>query len=170
MTAKAKTKRAKKALGTVPEQLAALKKMKVSELREVYLEVFDVPSRSRNKDYLYKKVALGIQDREEPLSTKTKKRLKKISGKSLTKRRRSSRRPKQDSTTFERDPRLPEAGTVLTKEFQEEEFSVTILTDGFEYDGKRYRSLSGVAREISGTNWNGFTFFGLSKRGKKAAQ
>ena len=44
------------------------------------------------------------------------------------------------------------------------EHQVTVLDDGFEYQGQRYASLSHVARVISGTPWNGFLFFGLQRR------
>jgi hypothetical protein len=38
-----------------------------------------------------------------------------------------------------------------------------VLDDGFEYDGRQYRSLSAIAIEITGTRWNGFLFFGLTR-------
>ena len=40
-----------------------------------------------------------------------------------------------------------------------------VLQNDFEYKGKRHRSLSAIAREITGTSWNGFLFFGLVQRG-----
>jgi hypothetical protein len=43
---------------------------------------------------------------------------------------------------------------------------VTALADGFEWQGRRYQSLSAVARAITGTRWNGPLFFGLRKHGK----
>jgi hypothetical protein len=42
----------------------------------------------------------------------------------------------------------------------------TVLADGFEYDGKPYKSLSAIARAITGTRWNGWLFFGLRKQGR----
>lgn len=70
----------------------------------------------------------------------------------------------------ERDPRLPAPGTTLTRTFQEEEIKVEVLDVGFRYDGKTWRSLSAIAREVSGTSWNGFLFFGIQKRPAKAAR
>ncbi|MDL1951780.1 DUF2924 domain-containing protein, partial [Acidobacteria bacterium ACD] len=58
-----------------------------------------------------------------------------------------------------RDPRLPSPGTVLTRLHRGVEHRVTVLADGFEYRGERYRSLSAIARRITGTPWNGFLFF-----------
>jgi hypothetical protein len=46
------------------------------------------------------------------------------------------------------------------------EHVVTVLADGFEYEGRPYRSLSAIARAITGTRWNGWTFFGLRGRGE----
>jgi hypothetical protein len=40
---------------------------------------------------------------------------------------------------------------------------VTVLTDGFEHDGARYRSLSAIAKAVTGTQWNGLLFFGLKE-------
>jgi hypothetical protein len=69
-------------------------------------------------------------------------------------------------TTVERDPRLPEPGTVITREHGGVEHRVTVLEDGFEYRGERFPSLSKVARAITGTNWNGYLFFRLQRRGR----
>jgi hypothetical protein len=70
-----------------------------------------------------------------------------------------------------KDPRLPAAGTVLTKEHGGEVHAITVLADGFEYAGETYPSLARMAKVITGTSWNGFLWFGLDKRkrGKKEA-
>ncbi|SDB59096.1 DUF2924 domain-containing protein, partial [Bauldia litoralis] len=58
-------------------------------------------------------------------------------------------------------------GTRLIREFNGVEHCVTVRGDDFEYLGKPYRSLSAIARAITGTNWNGWTFFGLkNQRGR----
>jgi len=59
----------------------------------------------------------------------------------------------------------PVAGTRLIREWQGVEHHVTVLTDGFEYQGRKYKSLSAIARAIAGTRWNGPLFFGLRKHG-----
>jgi len=66
-----------------------------------------------------------------------------------------------------RDPRLPEPGTTLTRTFEGKEIKVEVLDAGFRYDGKTWRSLSAIARTVSGTSWNGFLFFSLQKRPAK---
>ncbi|MGE3336139.1 MAG: DUF2924 domain-containing protein [Rhodospirillaceae bacterium] len=59
----------------------------------------------------------------------------------------------------------PVAGTRLIREWQGIEHHVTVRTDGFEYAGRKYKSLSAIARAITGTRWNGPLFFGLRKHG-----
>jgi hypothetical protein len=56
---------------------------------------------------------------------------------------------------------------VLTRQYGNRRIVVTVLADAFEYQSRRYRSLSAIAREVTGTRWNGLLFFGLAKRGKR---
>jgi hypothetical protein len=56
---------------------------------------------------------------------------------------------------------LPRAGTILVREWQGTTHHVTVTDDGFLWNGKPHRSLSGIARAITGTTWNGPRFFGL---------
>ena len=75
--------------------------------------------------------------------------------------------PAKTAAPRERDPRLPRPGGVLTRTFKGKEIKVEVLDAGFAYDGKTWRSLSAIAKEVSGTSWNGFLFFGLQTRAKK---
>jgi len=144
-----KTRKERKAVANMAAELADLRTMTVAQLRERFRAVFDEPSRSRNKDYLCKKVAWRIQELAEG---------------GLTERARD-RLAELDTA---RDPRLPGPGTVLTRVHRDVEHKVTVLDEGFEFEGTRFASLSKVAREITGTNWNGFLFFGLQRRTRKA--
>jgi hypothetical protein len=56
---------------------------------------------------------------------------------------------------------LPRAGTVLVREWQGTTHHVTIVDDGFLWNGQTHRSLSGIARAITGAKWNGPRFFGM---------
>jgi hypothetical protein len=56
-------------------------------------------------------------------------------------------------------------GTVLKREYKGQTIRVTVLTDGFEFEGERYKSLTGVAKAVTGKHWNGFHFFGLRNNG-----
>jgi len=59
----------------------------------------------------------------------------------------------------------PIAGTRLIREYQGVEHCVTVRDDDFEYQGRPFKSLSAIARDITGTRWNGLLFFGLKNRG-----
>ncbi len=62
---------------------------------------------------------------------------------------------------------LPRSGTILVREWQGTTHHVTVVNDGFLWDGRSYRSLSGIARAITGTNWNGPRFFGMREMNGK---
>jgi hypothetical protein len=64
----------------------------------------------------------------------------------------------------------PIAGTRLIREWQGVEHAVTVRDDGYEYQGKPYKSLSSIARAITGTRWNGWVFFGLKNTRAGAAK
>jgi hypothetical protein len=66
-----------------------------------------------------------------------------------------------------RDPRLPRPGTLLKRDFNGQAIIVTVHKDDFEWQNKRYRSLSAIAQAATGTRWNGFVFFGLTAPGGK---
>ncbi|WP_147093066.1 DUF2924 domain-containing protein, partial [Myxococcus virescens] len=69
-----------------------------------------------------------------------------------------------------RDARLPPPGTVLTRVFKGTQHRVTVREGGIEYEGQLHRSLSSVAKLITGTAWNGFAFFGLKDGSSKAVK
>ena len=64
-----------------------------------------------------------------------------------------------------RDPRLPLPGTILRRQYRGRVVQVTVLREGFEYEGEVYRSLSAVAKAVTGSHWNGLLFWGLTKKG-----
>ncbi len=65
------------------------------------------------------------------------------------------------------DPRNPVIGTRLVREWNGAEHVITVLKDGFDWQGRRYKSLSAIARDITGTQWNGYRFFGLRERRRR---
>ena len=67
-----------------------------------------------------------------------------------------------------RDPRLPPVGTVIHREHDGVVHEIRVLKDGFEYQGRHYTSLSTIAREVTGTSWNGFLWAGLTQRKKRS--
>ncbi len=65
-----------------------------------------------------------------------------------------------------RDLRLPSPGSFLRREYRGRDILVRVLDRGFEYDGRRYRSLSAIAKAVTGAHWNGLLFFGLARQEK----
>lgn len=158
------------AVADVARQLAALREMTTSQLRERYREVFGEPTRSRNKAYLQKKIAWRIQELAEGgLSDHARARIEELATDAPIRWRasRSRKGPPAAAVSGDRDPRLPSAGTELTRCYKGDDYRVAVLQDGFDFQGRRYGSLSKIAREITGTNWNGFLFFGLKRRTRK---
>lgn len=164
-------RRERSAAADLSAQLAALDKLTVAELVEKYREVFGVPTRTRNKDYLRKRVAWRIQELAEGgLSEKALARIEQLAPEAPIR----WRTPVSDADAAieappSRDPRLPPVGSMLHRTHGGVDHQVTVLDDGFEYQGERYASLSRVARAIAGTPWNGFLFFGLRRRTEKKA-
>lgn len=153
-------------------QVEQLRSLTVSGLRAKYRDVFGEDSRSGNKDYLYRRIAWRLQANDEgDLSERARRRALEIADDGDL-RVRAPKRPvgpdaqKRTSVTAingARDPRLPKVGTLLTREFKGKVHVVKVLEDGFEYDGRQYKSLSKIATEIAGTRWNGYTFFALAR-------
>ncbi|TQF08661.1 DUF2924 domain-containing protein, partial [Myxococcus llanfairpwllgwyngyllgogerychwyrndrobwllllantysiliogogogochensis] len=173
---------ARKELTDVPQQLAALASMSVPDLAAKYLELYGEPTRSRNKGYLQKRLAFRIQELAEGgLSTRAVARIAEL-GDKLPERWRmrqvqetkpSAPPPppapvdERDGAADGRDARLPPPGTVLTRVFKGVQHRVTVREGGIEYEGQLHRSLSFVAKLITGTAWNGYSFFGLKDGGSK---
>ncbi|ATB46356.1 DUF2924 domain-containing protein [Corallococcus macrosporus] len=180
MAKKGTARAARLQLADVPQQLAALASMSVPELAAKYLELYGEPTRSRNRDYLKKRLAFRIQELAEGgLSARAVARISEL-GDKLPERWRMRQveetkpatapppPPPSPAPVDGRDARLPPPGTVLTRVFKGAQHRVTVREGGIEYEGQLHRSLSSVAKLITGTAWNGFSFFGLKAGGPKA--
>lgn len=173
-----KPKKSQRELAGMTEQLASLQTMTTGELRAKYREVYGEPSRSNNKDYLRRKIAWRIQELAEGgLSERAGKRINELSAvlpmgwrKRLAPRGQAPQQGREATgEPAQRDARLPAPGTVLTRVHQGIEHKVTVLAQGFEYRDQQFTSLSKIAREITGTPWNGYLFFGLKRRRRTQA-
>ncbi len=164
------TRSTRRAVASITAQLAALDAMTVAELTVKWAELFGQSTRSRNKAYLRKRLAWRIQELAEGgLSERARSRIEELAADAPV-RWRKRKKAADIERVLRRDPRLPEPGTVLTRDYKGTQYRVTIQPDGFEYDDQRYRSLSSIARQITGTNWNGFLFFGLTRRTEPEAE
>ena len=134
-------------------RLAALKRMSVRELKAEWEALFASPAPNNSRGYLEMRLAWRIQEEAlGGLSRETRKVLDlladEIDGKS-------------DRKAIIADPRNPVTGTRLVREWDGIEHTVTVMKDGFDWQGRRFKSLSAAARAITGTQWNGYRFFGL---------
>jgi|SaaInlStandDraft_3_1057020.scaffolds.fasta_scaffold32194_2 hypothetical protein len=131
----------------VTARVAALETMTVKELKALWPEWFDHQPSSASREFLIGRLAYRIQELAYGgLSTKTKNKLNDNAGTKNTKNKKIN---------------MPPIGTELTREYQGVDHHVTVTKLGFEYRGKSFKSLSHVAREITGTRWSGPVFFGL---------
>ena len=134
-------------------RLAALKTTPTPKLKEQWRQLFDSEPPAFNRRYLESRLAYRIQELAYGgLKPETVRRLEKL-GEELD----GSSKPKRQTRADTR----PISGTRLIREYQGVEHCVTVRDDDFEYQGRPYKSLSAIARAITGTPWSGPVFFGL---------
>lgn len=134
----------------VLKQYAALEAMTPKELLVEWVKYYDQPPKTRtNKTYLVNQIIYRIQEMVYGGLTKsTIDRLEALAGEKSVDQRKH-------------DPARLAVGTRLVREVKGVEHHVMVMDDGYEYQGMKYKSLSGVAYAITGTRWNGNIFFGL---------
>ena len=146
---------------SVLAQLAALKTTSTADLKTQWRKLFDREPPPYNRRFLESRLAYRIQELAfGGLKPATLKNLEAL-GEQLDGKRTGRRKPRMDAK--------PIAGTRLVREWKGVEQTVTVLADGYEWQGRSYQSLSAVARAITGTQWNGWIFFGLKNQQGAAA-
>jgi len=152
------------------KEIAELRRMTVNELADRYAELFGEQTRTRHKQYLLRKIAWRIQSNAEgDLSVRARRRAAELANDAdvrVTPPRNSNAiptnvTPVEHPVTLSDDPRIPSVGTAITRKYKGRKIQVIVLEDGFDFDGERYKSLSAVAKAITGTHCNGFRFFKL---------
>jgi len=137
---------------TVLAQLAALQGAPIAELKRKWRDLFENEPPPYNRRFLEHRLAYRIQDLAYGgLSEATLERLDALADELEVKapRRRTALETR------------PIAGTRLIRDWKGVEHCVTVRREDFEYQGRPYKSLSAIARHITGTRWNGLVFFGL---------
>lgn len=141
-------------------QLAELERLSAAELADRWRALIGTEPRRNNRRFLIKKLAYRIQELAYGgLTAQDRDRMERLldaegyddQGFAVTKKRR--RKTSKDGKF------LP--GTLLRRDWGGERHEVRVLERGFEYRGLPYRSLSAIARQITGTSWSGPAFFGL---------
>jgi len=145
-------------------EIMALKNVPTEELQKRYKELYGEDATGTHKTYLWRKIAYRLQEKEHGgLSAKAKSKLKAfieefdpINNKALR-----PDKPIVNQQASIKDKRLPIPGTVITKEYKGTSYQVKVMEKGFEYNAKIYKTLSAIAKEITGAHWNGYLFFNL---------
>jgi hypothetical protein len=138
---------------TVLTRVGALKTTPTPDLKQKWRDLFGKEPPPYNRRFLESRLAYRIQELAYGgLKKETIERLLEL-GEQLDGGNITVRRTRVDNR--------PIAGTRLIREWQGVEHCVRVLQDGYEYQGRPYKSLSAAARAITGTRWNGWLFFGL---------
>jgi hypothetical protein len=149
-------------------EIEQLRREKIKTLKTRYRELFGHESHSSNHAHLFRRIAWRLQALSEgDLTQRARERAMQLASDTelrLRAPRQFWRELDNRSKETARDPRLPVAGTVLERQYQSRTITVQVLSEGFEYEGKIYDSLSSIASSVTGTRWNGFAFFGLNRK------
>ena len=158
------------------EAVQQLHTMTVGELRRKYAVVFGEETRSNNKPFLQKKIAWRLQSLDEGgLSERAKKRAEELANDADIRLRAPKKKavngeanltePVTFQTNARKDNLVP--GMTLKRIYKNQTLLVTVTDEGFLFNGATYRSLSAIAREVTGSMWNGKLFFGLTKHSRE---
>jgi hypothetical protein len=157
----------------IEKEVAQMQRMTIRELQEKFIEVCGEQPRTHNRQWMIKRLAWKLQAREYGgLSEQALRRAAEIadacdlSDLRLTAPRSLELSESIAPTTLPPsvDSRLPMAGTLLTRRYKGATIQVKVLNGGFEFEGERFKSLSAVAHRVTGSRWNGYLFFGLTKK------
>src|SRR5882672_1100830 len=135
-------------------EIGRLPNLSLLELRNRWKTLFGHPApKSLRRNFLARAVAYQMQvGAYGGLSVATKRRLREIANAVRN----------GDANALLGSSRI-KPGTQMIRQWQNTTHKVTALAEGFEWDGRTYKSLSAVANSITGTNWNGFAFFGIKR-------
>lgn len=155
----------------VEKELAALRKLSVGDLRAKYADLHGDGTHSSHREWLIRKIAWRMQALAEgDLSERAKQRARELANDADLRVVPPRVKPVVANVysvpvKAVKDNRLPAIGTVIEREYKGHKLQVTVLKDGFEYEGERYDSLSAAAKAITGSHCNGYLFFRLTKQG-----
>ena len=156
---------------TLSPDIAVLQRMTTSDLRRRYAEVFGEQPSTWNRIWMFKRLAWRLQALAEGgLSERARRRAAALVQEADL---RLSAPPAglapSDPPALIRwpaDARLPRPGTILTRRYKGRTLTVEVLEHGFAYEGQIYRSLSDVAKAVTGSHCSGHFFFGLTTKGQ----
>lgn len=159
----------------VGKEVAAMQRMTMKELRARYAEAFGETTNANNKAWLLKRIAWRLQALAEgDLSERARRRAAELANDADL--RLSPPRGKPSDSAADRtvtapfeagNGRLPMPGTIITRDYKGKKLEVKVLPMGFEFEGEVFKSLSALAKAITGQHCNGYAFFRLGKDGER---
>jgi hypothetical protein len=159
----------------VGKEVAAMKRMTVNELRAKYADVFGEETKARHKEWLVRRIAWRMQALAEgDISERARQRAAELANDAdlrttLPKEPKATVAPvdrmKAATICISPDHRLPMPGQEIMREYKGQTLIVRVLDHGFEFEGEVYKSLSAVAKKITGAHCNGYFFFRLNGQG-----
>jgi hypothetical protein len=142
---------------SVLRQINEIQRMSLNDLRKKWVDLFGTDPAKLSKQYMTRRLAYRVQELTYGgLSKSSREKLASW-----------AEDPKQAKKKTVREKTSLQLGTRLLRDWHGERYEVIVQEDGFLFQGKRYRSLSGISRAITGRHINGRRFFGLQPSGKK---
>ena len=139
---------------SIAARVAALPKTPTAELRQMWRTLYNKEPPGFSRSYLVSRLGYRLQELHfGGLKPATRAKLDALAD------------GLDPNSARQRVVDRPVVGTTLIREWAGIERKVAVLADGFEWEGRQYKSLSAVARAITGTRWNGWTFFGMKRHG-----
>jgi hypothetical protein len=150
------------------QEIEELKLKQLPELQKQFEALFGTKTDSTNDTFLRRKIAYLLQERKfGGLSEAAKARITEliikydpVNNKSLRPQVTTAGRVIKALPSM-RDKRLPIPGTIIRKTYKRKVLEVRVMEKGFEYNNKHFRTLSAIAKEVTGCHWNGFNFFNI---------
>ena len=167
----------------IAKEVAALRRLTTGQLRQRYAEAFGEPTNANNKAWLVKRIAWRLQAQAEgDLSERARRRAAELARDAdlrfsppIVRERKAATaepvaavpavadRTVNDVLPIRTAHRVPPPGSIIARSYKGEVLQVRVLDHGFEFEGEVFRSLSAVAKKITGGHCNGLAFFRLGK-------
>ena len=164
-------------MDTVWNEIEQLRQAPIAQLRARYRELFQEEPRSKHREHLLRRVAWRLQAVSQGgLTEGALRRADEIANEADVRvlpppeflNGGNAAAAVAGRARARLDRRIPRPGTLLQREYRGDTIAVTVLADGFQYQGRHYGSLSSIAKEVTGTRWNGVAFFGLTRTRRRA--
>ena len=158
----------------VEHEVAVLQRTATGELKAKFTELSGDATNTRNRTWLIRRIAWLLQAKVAGgLSQRALERAEELASeadlRATAPRQRAATQPQPTIVApipHETDQRLPMPGAFLSRPYKGQTFRVQVLAEGFEFEGQVYKSLSAVAKQITGSHCNGYHFFKLAKGAK----